>query len=300
VAKGARTTDFMQRLLDCRLARREVYWRRAHLYHVSVPSLYAAIGEDHSRHRRPAEPAAIMRRLMTLDVVIAHPDDEFLATESEKVTFFTKQCGVPLTELPAKIYTSDRPDGGWTARSFVDRVPIQRTAGSDRVTFVYVPGWSPLGAFAAFLRHYDALFRRLGQGAIRFCSTSAELARTARELCVRTYQPEGRAATLAVTPRADPVTRRDALLHFEARRRFESRAFHTFSQADLDRLREDLRRFSGDRWDAWYQRWCIDGDRAPVPDAPSADALPSRSPVEFIEERLRHSYPLFGGLDAAA
>jgi hypothetical protein len=37
-----------------------------------------------------------------------------------------------------------------------------RTAGSDRVTFVYVPGWSTLGAFAAFLRDCGATQDRDG------------------------------------------------------------------------------------------------------------------------------------------
>ena len=296
VVRGAYTADFVQRLLDRHLATQESYWRCTHLYHVSAPSLYAAIGEGDSRHRRPAEPAAITRKLMTLDVVIATPEDEFLATESEKVAFFTDQRGVPLAELPAKIYTSVHPCGGSTARYFVDRVPIQRTAGSDRVTFVYVPGWSTLGAFAAFLRDYDALFRRLGQSRIRFCSTSADMARRASALCRRMYQP----ADLARSPSVDPVTRRAALAHFEARRRFESRAFHTFSQGDLDRLREDLLRFSGAWWDAWYQRWGVEGDRAATPDVPPSPAPSGRSPIEFVEERLRHMYPLFGGLDAVA
>jgi hypothetical protein len=297
IVRGAYTADFVRRLLDRQFATQEAYWRCTHLYHVSAPSLYAAIGEGGSRRRRPAEPAAITRKLMTLDVVIAHPDDEFLATESEKVAFFTEQCGVPLAELPAKIYTSAHPSGGWTARYFVDRVPIQRTAGSDRVTFVYVPGWSTLDAFAAFLRDYDALFRRLGQSRIRFCSTSADMGRKARGLCYRMYQPTGLAMNPALMRRGDPVVRRDALLHFEARRRFESRAFHTFSQGDLDRLREDLQRFSGDWWDAWYQRWCVDGDKAVAPSAPSPSEPPRTSPIEFVEERLPHSYPLFGGID---
>jgi hypothetical protein len=104
------------------------------------------------------------------------------------------------------------------------------TAGSDRVAFVYVPGGSTLGAFAAFLRDDDARFRRLGQNRIRYCSTSPDVARKARGLCYRRYQTTGMAMHPAVTRPGDPVVRRDGLLHFEARRRFESRASHTFSQ----------------------------------------------------------------------
>jgi hypothetical protein len=291
VRKGARTADFVQRLLQRRVATSATYWRGANLYHVSAPSLYAAIGEPNSRLRRPAEPAAIIQKLMTLDIVIAHPEDEFLATEDDKVAYVTLRHGVPLADLPGRIYAGVHPDGGVTTRYFVDRVPIQCAGGSGRVTFVYVPGWSPLGAFAAFLHDYDALFRRLGQSRIRFCSANADMARRARALCERVSQPR---SLVRVSP-VDPVTRRSALRHFEVRRRFESRAFHTFSQGELDRLREDLAHFSGPWWDAWFQRWCVDGDRASMPEmvatAPSA-GLPF---IEFVEERLRHPYLLFGG-----
>ncbi len=97
------------------------------------------------------------------------------------------------------------------------------------------------------LRDDDALFRRLGQSRIRYCSASADMERLARALCSLMYRPTGLATGRAGMTLVDPVTRRAALLHFEARHRFESRAFHTFSQGDLDRLREDLRRFSGPR-----------------------------------------------------
>ena len=112
-----------------------------------------------------------------------------------------------------------------------------RTPGSDRVAFVYVPGGSTLGAFAAFLRDYGALFRRLGQSPIRFCTTNADVARKARGLCYRRYRTTGLAMHPALTRPGDPVVRRGAVLHFEARRRFAARAFHTFSRGDLDRPR---------------------------------------------------------------
>ena len=123
------------------------------------------------------------------------------------------------------------------------------------------------------------------------------MARKARGLCYRLYQPTRLAMHPALIRPGDPVVRRDALLHFEARRGSESRAFHTFSQGDLDRLRGELQRFSGDWWDAWYQPWCVDGDQAVAPTVPSPSDPPRTSPIEFVEERLPHSYPLFGGID---
>jgi hypothetical protein len=138
--------------------------------------------------------------------------------------------------VPERSATSTRRAAAESGRS------VNRRSGDPVyaiVTFAYVPGGSTLGAFAAFLRDDGALFRRLGQSPIRFCTTSADVARKARGLCHRLYQPTGLAMHPAVIPPGDPVVRRDAVLHFEARRRFEARAFHTFSQGDLDRLREE-------------------------------------------------------------
>jgi hypothetical protein len=99
------------------------------------------------------------------------------------------------------------------SRAADERTPLScflssRTAGSDRVTFAYVPGGSTLGAFAAFPRDDGALFRRLGQSPIRFCTTSADVARKARGLCYRLYQPTGLAMNPALIRPGDPVVRR--------------------------------------------------------------------------------------------
>jgi hypothetical protein len=112
------------------------------------------------------------------------------------------------------------------------------------------------------------------------------VARKARGLCDRLYQPTGLAMHPALIRPGDPVVRRDALLHFEARRGSESRAFHTFSQGDLDRLREELQRFSRDRWNAWYQRWCVDGDQAVAPNAPSPSDPPRTSERTITSRNL--------------
>ena len=106
----------------------------------------------------------------------------------------------------------------------------RQTSGHRSDASYRLPGGSTQGAFAAFLRDDDALFRRLGQSRIRYCSTSPDVARKARGLCYRRYQTTDLAMHPALTRPGDPVVRRAALLHFKARRRFESRASHTFSQ----------------------------------------------------------------------
>ena len=85
--KGARTVELVHRLLARGLATQDTLWKRAHLYRVVGTPLYTAIGQPTSRHRRADGPAGIVQKLMTLDVVIAHPNDDFLTTEADRVTF---------------------------------------------------------------------------------------------------------------------------------------------------------------------------------------------------------------------
>ena len=71
----------------------------------------------------------------------------------------------------------------------------------------------------------------------------------------------------------------------------------SFTQSQLDDLRDDLRRFSGPWWDARYQRWGVEGDRA-LDAADTTSAAEARRPrIDFVEEPMTHDYPLFGGLD---
>src|ERR1700681_3791459 len=57
---------------------------RARLYHVRHHALYHAIGEPHSRYRRPAAAGSVSERLMLLDGMLTSPSTTWLATPPEK------------------------------------------------------------------------------------------------------------------------------------------------------------------------------------------------------------------------
>ena len=59
-------------------------------------------------------------KVMGLDFILAHPGATFLATEQEKVGYFTGILNVDSGQLPAKIYNSAAP----TTRYFVEKYPI--------------------------------------------------------------------------------------------------------------------------------------------------------------------------------
>ncbi len=64
---------------------------------------YEAIGEPHNRHRKPTPLGAAIERLMLLDAVLDTPTIAWLATERDKIAYFTRLLGTRLLrdELPS-------------------------------------------------------------------------------------------------------------------------------------------------------------------------------------------------------
>ena len=138
-AHPSRAHRFVQNLLDLKLAVLEpipVIRRmdRTQACRITHKGIYRELGVPNIRHRRFADPAAYLRRLLSLDYVIERPELEWLPTEEEKV-FYCTGVGVPKEQLPKRIYTGA---AGGLARYFHLKLPI---AGGRTTTFVYVdPG----------------------------------------------------------------------------------------------------------------------------------------------------------------
>ena len=121
---------------ETRLPDRRGY-RPTSICHVRARALYRTLGIENDRHRRSASPELTMRRLLSLDYVLEHPDLDWLPTEPERLAYFQRP-GISLTSLPHRVHAgpfSVRP----TCRYFPLNLPI---AGSGTTTtFVYAdPG----------------------------------------------------------------------------------------------------------------------------------------------------------------
>ena len=138
-AHHSRAQRFVQTLVDFKLAVEEpipVIRRmdRTQACRITYKSIYRELGVPNIRHRRFADPAAYLRRLLSLDYVIEHAELEWLPTEEEKV-FYCTGVGVPKNQLPKRIYGGS---AGSVSRYFHLKLPI---AGGPATTFVYVdPG----------------------------------------------------------------------------------------------------------------------------------------------------------------
>jgi hypothetical protein len=159
IVHGQKTRAFFRKLVGRRYASAyECRHNRARLYHVHHYALYKAIGEPNSRYRRPLPAGRIVERLMLLDGVFANPELNWLATEAEKVTYFTTlPCPVRVEKLPRLTMTAGSTAVG---DAFPDGLPIGIDA-SGRAVFLYLVLPTAQDNFRAFLGRHAELFRTL-------------------------------------------------------------------------------------------------------------------------------------------
>jgi hypothetical protein len=130
---GGVTTAFLRHLQRRHVVRLIVGRRGTFLYHVYPKRLYALIDEIDSRNRRVVMPARVVRKLMTLDLVLGDRSVIGLETEDEKVAYLTATAGLQRSALPGTWYPQRGDPFTGTVRHFVDKPPREGTDGR-RVT----------------------------------------------------------------------------------------------------------------------------------------------------------------------
>jgi hypothetical protein len=164
IAYGHKTTAFLAKLKANRIASAcRCFHNRAMVYHVHHRALYHAIGEPHSRLRRPVPAGAIASRLTVLDAVVANPEMVWLVDEVEKLAHFARASAVPVRCLPRH---ECRSQSGTPVRYFPDRLPIGIDAGG-RAVLLYPITASSLGAWRGFLTRHAALLGELPAWTLR-------------------------------------------------------------------------------------------------------------------------------------
>ena len=98
----------------------------ARLCHVFGRGLYRALGVEHIRHRRFGTEGVVVRRLLSLDLVMERPELPWLATEQEKVARFA-ELGIEAEVLPQRVYRGGTR--GASRRYFHLKLPVAVDAG---------------------------------------------------------------------------------------------------------------------------------------------------------------------------
>ena len=287
VRSGRGVRDFFDALVRRSLAQPFRYQpNRGHVYHLHAPSLYRALGQRDDRNRRQVSPAVIARKLMVLDYVLTVPDAEWYATEEDKVTLFTGEWGVPLSDLPQRVYAPTDPRRRSTTRYFVHKLPIYRTPDRTVVHFVHLLNDGTGHGLARFLHDHVRLL-----SAVPAWSLVAVCPRGLHGLpACRTIFDRFAATTWRPAPMEGLG---DVRWFFATRQLVEGGNLRTLSTADLDRFRELRRRFANGQMEALYGAWLSRGDRAL--DRGNGGAADRPVPAaQLVTRELSSTYSQFG------
>ncbi len=285
---GGLITDLVQRLVRNGHGRRHVFSRHTEVLHVLARRLYESIGEPHSRYRRDVSLATMIERLMIVDLVLAHPQATFLATESEKVSFFRSRA--PEDLFPGRWSPAPNVPGSVRSHVFVDKTPMFLEPADGPLHLAYVQGpAATVAGFAHLLRDYERLLTRVNPATIVFCTAGdCGLADAARTLFSRWRLTR----PFVLDDEPESIWRGEIVAYFRARRRVESAA-GSLSEAHLVRVNAGRRRFGEPRLEQLYEQWRALGDLA-IERFCTEERVPRLDHVTFKVEFLPFRYAFFG------
>jgi hypothetical protein len=124
IAHGQNTTDFFAALVQRKFATAYTCaHKRARIFHLQHRALYDAIGEPHSRFRKPTPIGVAIERMMLLDAVLISSGVSWLASERDKLAHF---CGLLRARLDQEEFPHITFGNGvrTCVRYFPDKLPI--------------------------------------------------------------------------------------------------------------------------------------------------------------------------------
>jgi hypothetical protein len=283
---GGKVSHLVERALANTHVKTSTWRQNTQLYHLCARPFYEALGQGENRHRRARSLFAIKNKIMGFDFVLAHRRHQYLATEQEKLHYFTESLKLDAAVLPAKLYRAAK-SSLTTTRYFVEKYPIFISGVPPVVTFCFVDeGALSISAFETFLEQYGRLFGALPEFDVAYVADTRRWFETAAHKFERFV---GRAQGGA----PDPLIRR-LLEYFEMRRLYESKQLSSFDRAKLIQLRQGQREFSGQKNEALYLHWKAAGESAVI--GKFAPETVAQTPMRgaFSTYLLEHDYGLFG------
>jgi hypothetical protein len=287
VRYGKNVRDFLEALVRRQLAHRFRYQpNRGHVYHLHAKALYRALAQPDNRNRRQVSPAVIARKLMLLDAVLTVPDAEWYATEEDKVALFTRERGIPLADLPQRVYAPTHRRGPTTTRYFMHKLPVYLAPDRAVVHFVYLVNDDSGHGLAQFLHDHVRLFSALpAWSVVAVCPRGLHGLPACRTVFDR----------FAVTTWR-PVTAEgldDVRWFFATRQLVEGGDLRSLSVADLNRFRDARPRFASAQMEALYGAWLARGERAFDRGNGRAQEMPAPAD-QFLLRELPSTYSQFG------
>lgn len=235
---GKRSARLVQKLFAMGHVSAQRYRRRSLVYHLHSRPIYDAIGKGDLRNRRGHELGHIKARLLALDYILAHPDDDYFETAEAKREYFIQRL-----RLPENLFPPTNENG--TGITFGDRFPLSVSYPSPEfmpvVTFTYIDsGQKSFEAFIAHLRAYRPLFRHLPAFQFLYISTASGQQKEAAELFALFTEGKGLA---------------DLTRYFDLHTKWDNKQYGLLSEQDVIFMSDGRKRFTGDSIGTLYHLW---------------------------------------------
>jgi len=235
---GKRNAHLIEKLFSQGHATAQRYRRRSCVYHLHSRALYDAIGKGELRNRRNHEIRHIRARLLALDYILAHPENDYFETAEAKWRYFEEVLKVPEGIFKPE---TDEPE----LIMFPDRFPVgvlRATAKSTPVAiFTYVDSEHiGLGPFIKHLRTYRRLFTALLHFQFVYVSTASKEQEEAAELFALLIQGRGLA---------------DLRRYFDLKTKWDNKQYGQVSEKELIFLSESRKRYTGEIFGTLYYLW---------------------------------------------
>jgi hypothetical protein len=245
---GDKSMAFTQKVLGKGHATARLLLRNGRVYHLFSRLVYRAIGRENLRNRREHSVEHIRTKLAVLDFVLAHLDNRYLETESDKVDYFCRTLLINRALLPAKRYKGAIRDKT-TDRYFVDKFPLffapETPFSPPVVSFSFVdPGLLSLASLQTHLFAYNDLFSVVPRVNFVYIATSSKHFAAARELFL-TMAP--------CTTNPDPGV--EGLRYFHYRHMWETKQYARLNAEQIEFLNEAKKRFDDALTDIRYEQW---------------------------------------------
>jgi hypothetical protein len=244
-AYGHNVTRFFDKLVERGYATAsDCLHNRAALFHVHYQALYRAIGQPQSRYRRPVSARQAIDRVRLLDAVISNPELVWLATEDDKIAFFSLMAPSLLLERLPHI-TVGKPSPS-RLHLFPDGLPIG-VESNGRVVFLFLVTGPCDADLRKFLQRHAELLRALPGWTLQLLFLRRAAGMSAFENAAR-EELTGRFAPGTIAELKWYCAERRSTPDLRARCQSDGR----FSQAH--------RAFTTSRCQMLYRRWLTDGD----------------------------------------
>jgi len=235
---GKRNARLVEKLFALGHVSAQRYRRRSLVYHLHSRPIYDAIGKSELRNRRGHELGYIKARLLALDYILAHPEDDYFETAETKREYFIRRF-----KTLENLFLPTKEHG--RGITFADRFPLCISYPPPEfmpvVTFTYIDSkHKSLEAFIAHLRTYRPLFRQLPAFQFLYISTAAGQHKEAAELFALFTERKGLA---------------DLTRYFDLQTKWDNKQYGLLTEPDVIFMSEGRKRFTGDSIGTLYYLW---------------------------------------------